>query len=215
MTGSRTRSRISHAERSRETRRRIVDAATMLFLRDGYLRVTMNALAKEADVAVRTLYLSFANKTAILSAAFDSAVAGDDEPVPIVERDWYKSLASDPSGPVCVADFFDHSATIIERSTPLYAVIRAASAEPEVAALLAANKRERHAALLGVAEQVARKKGFRTELTAEDAAGIMYALSSAESYLMLVDEHGWSVEQWRRWTLATLTDQLFAPAPGR
>ena len=43
----------------------------------------------------------------------------------------------------------------------------------------------------------------------------MYALSSAESYLMLVDEHGWSVEQGRGWTLATLTDQLFAPAPGR
>ena len=214
MTGPRTRSRISHAEQSRETRRRIVAAATMMFLRDGYLRVTMNALAKEADVAVRTLYLSFANKTAILSAAFDVAVAGDDEPVPIVERDWYKSLASDPSGPACVANFFDYSATIIERSTPLYAVIRAASAEPEVAALLANNKRERHAALLGVAERLAQKKGFRKGLTAEDAAGIMYALSSAESYLMLVNEHGWSSRQWRRWTLATLTDQLFAATPG-
>ncbi len=213
MTGSRTRRRISHAEQSRETRRRIVATATKLFLRDEYLRVTMNALAKEADVAVRTLYLSYANKTAILSAAFDTAVAGDDEPVPIVERDWYKSLASDPSGPVCVANFFDHSATIIERSTPLYAVIRAASAEPEVAELLATNKRERHAALLGVAERIAQKKGFRKDLTAEDAAGIMYALSSAESYLMLVNEHGWSSKQWRRWTLATLTDQLFASTP--
>ncbi|MCW2787500.1 MAG: hypothetical protein JWP74_4017, partial [Marmoricola sp.] len=42
------------------------------------------------------------------------------------------------------------------------------------------------------------------------AAAIMYTLSSAESYLMLVTERGWSPEQWRRWTLTTLTDQLFA-----
>jgi AcrR family transcriptional regulator len=207
--GSRTQSRMSQAERVRVTRQRIVAAATTLFLRDGFLTTTMSAIAKEAGVAVQTLYLSFANKTAILSAAFDAAVAGDDEPIPIVERDWYKSLTSDPSGPASVANFFEYSASIIERSTPLYAVIRAASAEPEVAELLANNKRERHAALLGVAERLSRKKHFRRSLTAEDAAGIMYTLSSAESYLLLVTEHGWSAEQWRKWTLATLTDQLF------
>ena len=159
-TGSRTKSRVSKAEQSRATRRRIVTAATTLFLRDGFLSATMTAIAKEAGVAVQTLYLSFTNKTAILSAAFDTAVAGDDEPVPIIERDWYKSLTSDPSGPASVASFFEHSASIIERSTPLYAVIRAASAEPEVAELLANNKRERHAALTGVADRLALKEGL-------------------------------------------------------
>lgn len=208
-TGSRTKSRITKAEQSRATRQRIVAAATTLFLRDGFLTVTMTALAKEAGVAVQTLYLSFANKTAILSAAFDAAVAGDDEPVPIVERDWYVTLTSDPSGPVSVASFFEYSSSIIERSTPLYAVIRAASAEPEVAELLANNKRERHAALLGIADRLAQKKGFRKELTPEDGAAIMYTLSSAESYLMLVTERGWSPERWRTWTLATLVGQLF------
>src|ERR1700712_1487183 len=186
MATSREKVRTTHAEQSRETRRRIVYAATVLFLRDGYLTATMNALAKEADVAVRTLYISFANKTAILSAAFDAAVAGDDEPVAIVERAWYQTLSSGPDGPAPVADFFDYSATIIGRSTPLYAVIRAASAEPEVAELLANNKRERHAALQGVAERLSQKKGFRKGLTPEDAAAIMYTLSNADSYLMLV-----------------------------
>lgn len=212
-TGSRTKSRISKAEQSRATRQRIVAAATTLFLRDGFLSATMSAIAKEAGVAVQTLYLSFANKSAILSAAFDTAVAGDDEPVPIIERDWYNSLTSDPSGPTSVANFFKSSARIIERSTPLYAVMRAASAEPEVAELVANNKRERHAALVGVAQRLAQKKGFRKGLTAEDAAGIMYTLSSSESYLLLVTEHGWSPEQWHEWILATLTDQLFGTRP--
>jgi AcrR family transcriptional regulator len=212
-TGSVTKSRVTKAEQSRATRQRIVAAATTLFLRDGFLTATMSAIAKEAGVAVQTLYLSFANKTAILSAAFDTAVAGDDEPIPIVEREWYKTMTSDPSGPASVASFFQASASIIERSTGLYAVIRAASAEPEVAELLANNKRERHAALAGVAARLAQKKGFRKALTAEDATGIMYTLSSSESYLLLVTEHGWSPEQWRRWTLTALTDQLFGKTP--
>ena len=214
-TRSLTKGRVSKAEQSRATRQRIVTAATTLFLRDGFFTTTMSAIAKEAGVAVQTLYLSFTNKTAILSAAFDTAVAGDDEPVPIVDRDWYKTLTSDPSGPASVASFFQASASIIERSTPLYAVIRAASAEPEIGELLANNKRERHAALSGLADQLALKKGFRRNLTAEDATGIMYTLSSSESYLLLVTEHGWSPAQWRTWTLATLTDQLFGKTSPR
>jgi hypothetical protein len=53
------------------------------------------------------------------------------------------------------------------------------------------------------------KKGVRKGLTAEDATAIMYTLSSSEAYLMLVTEQGWTPQQWRRWTLATLTEQLF------
>lgn len=212
-TGSRTRSRTTKAEQARATRQRIVTAATRLMLSDGYLTTTMSAIAKEAGVAVQTLYLSFTNKTAILSAAFDTAVAGDDEPTAITDREWYRTLTSDPDGPRTVARFFEHSAQIIERATPLFAVIRSAAAEPEVAELLANNKRERHNAFIHVAGKLATKQGFRTDLTVEEAADIMYFLTSEDSYLMLVTERGWPTEQWRQWTLAALVGQLFAAPP--
>jgi AcrR family transcriptional regulator len=208
-SGSRTRSRTSKAEQSRATRQRIVVAATRLFLRDGFLTTTMAAIAKEADVAVQTLYLSYTNKTAILSAAFDTAVAGDDEPTPITEREWYLGLTSDVEGPVALANFFGYSAGIIERASPLYAVIRSAAADPEVAELLANNKVERHRAFVLIAGKLAEKPGFRADLTAEKAAAVMYLLSSEDSYLMLVTELGWSLDQWRLWTLTALIDQLF------
>ena len=46
----------SAAERARATRQRIVAAATKLFVRDGYLQTTMADIAREAGVAVQTLY---------------------------------------------------------------------------------------------------------------------------------------------------------------
>lgn len=211
-TGSRTKNRASKADRSRATRGRIVVAASTLFLRDGFLTTTMAAIAAEAAVAVQTLYLSFDNKTAILSAAFDSAVAGDDEPVGLVEREWYRRVIEDPDGRAALARFITKTAATVRRASPLYAVIQAASADPEVAELLAKNKSARHAGFAAVAESLVTKAGFASGLPVEDALGILYAMASEDTHLLLVREHGWTDQRWEEWVLATLLDQLF-PAP--
>src|SRR4051794_14361899 len=143
-SGSRTKNRVSKAEQSRLTRRRITAAATTLFVRDGFLTTTMAAIAAEAGVAVQTLYLSFGNKSAILSAAFDEALVGDDAPVPIRERPWWTEMINNPDGVAALTLFINTSSEVIDRASPLYEVIRAAAAEPEVGELLANNKRERH-----------------------------------------------------------------------
>src|SRR4028118_319769 len=52
--------------RARQTRRLIVDAASRLFLERGYGLTTMEAIAAEAGVAVRTVYALFKNKRAFL-----------------------------------------------------------------------------------------------------------------------------------------------------
>jgi AcrR family transcriptional regulator len=212
VTGSRTKNRTSKADRARATRRRIVAAATTLFLRDGFLTTTMASIAAEAGVAVQTLYLSFGNKTAILSAAFDVALVGDDERVPIPGRDWYRAVIEDPDGPAALARFVHHSGVTMRRASPLYAVIQAASAEPEIAELLANNKRERHAGFAEIAGALAAKPGFSPGLSTDDAIGILYAVQSEETYLLLVAEHGWTGERWEEWVLMTLLAQLFPGA---
>ena len=68
-TGSRTKNRTNKAEQASATRRKIVEAASTLFLRDGFVSTTMAMIAKEAGVAVQTLYMAFGTKTAILQAA--------------------------------------------------------------------------------------------------------------------------------------------------
>ena len=57
--------------RANEKRRRIVEAAWRLALRNGLRAVTMEALAREAGVAKGTLYAHFPDKDAV----FDSVVA--------------------------------------------------------------------------------------------------------------------------------------------
>src|SRR3954454_14812169 len=64
--------------RGAATKARLLSAATHLFLDRGYVDTTVAAIAKEAGVALQTLYLSFGSKVAILRPAHDVAVVGDD-----------------------------------------------------------------------------------------------------------------------------------------
>lgn len=208
-TGSRTKSRTSKAEQARLTRRRITAAATELFLRDGFLTTTMAAVAAEAGVAVQTLYLAFGNKTAILSAAFDVAVVGDDEPVPVMERTWLRAALDDPDGVAGLTAFVTGGAAVIERAAPLYGVIRAAAADPEVAQILAQNKKERYEGYARIIEAAAAKPGFTTQLTQAEATGVLYALLSEETYGLLVEEHDWPCLEWRDWVLRTVLAEVF------
>src|SRR3954469_17470373 len=50
------------------TRDRICAAAEALFLRDGYARTSIRAVAKAAAVAEATVYLAFPDKAALLDA---------------------------------------------------------------------------------------------------------------------------------------------------
>src|SRR6476646_12140502 len=81
-------SEVQRAERARRTRRRILDAATAVFLERGYAGATMRAIAAAAGVAVPTVELGFGTKARLLKAAIDVAIAGDDEPVPVLDRAW-------------------------------------------------------------------------------------------------------------------------------
>lgn len=82
------------SDRSMEKRRRMLDAARFLILRDGLRGTTMEAIAREAGVAKATLYAQFPDKTAVfagivdtvlgeIGAAFDAGMA---QAGPIEER---------------------------------------------------------------------------------------------------------------------------------
>lgn len=214
VSGSRTKNRLSKAEQSRQTRSRILTAAGRLFIRDGFLTATMAAIAAEAGVAVQTLYLSFGNKTTILKAAFDEALAGDDEPVPLRERVWMREVFENPDGVAALTTFVDNACVVMQRVGALYGVIRAAAADPDIAELLADNKAERYAVFAAVVESLSTKAGFTTELSVTEAAAVLYTVQSEESYALMVTERGLPVDRWREWALRTMCAELF-PAPPR
>ena len=87
------------AEQATQTRRRVLAAATGLFERQGYAATTVRQVAADAGVAVQTVEASFGSKPRLLKACIDVAIAGDDEAVPVLARDWTESAraAATPS----------------------------------------------------------------------------------------------------------------------
>src|SRR5260221_1766873 len=83
----RYRSSLRDAQ-ARRTRQRVLDAATAVFLDRGYGGATIRAVAAEAKVSVPTVEALFGTKARLLKAAIDVAIAGDDEPVAVLDRAW-------------------------------------------------------------------------------------------------------------------------------
>lgn len=85
MTKDRARAAAKEGEgRSEAKRRAILDAATTIFLRDGYLGASMDEIAQLADVSKQTIYKRFTSKEALfleivagLTNAGSDAVHGD------------------------------------------------------------------------------------------------------------------------------------------
>lgn len=200
---------MARTERRRQTTRRVVEAAEALFLERGYLATTMGDIAAEAGVAVQTLYLALGSKVAILGAVLDRAVAGDDEPIPVLERHWVQSLEREENGPRAVQLLVGEGARVVGRAAPIYRQMQEAAADPEVAELLAGTRARRHETMRGLAAVLATKAGFARRLGTARAADILYALLGEESYLLLCADRGWSPTEWRTWVANSLTQTYF------
>jgi AcrR family transcriptional regulator len=74
------------AEQASRTRAQVLAAATASFEESGWAGTTVAAIAKQAGVAVETVYSGFGSKKQLLRQVIDVAVVGDAEPVPLVER---------------------------------------------------------------------------------------------------------------------------------
>src|ERR1700685_1590504 len=80
-----------------QTEQRIVVAATELFLANGYVATTLEAVAKHAQVGARTVYLRFGTKAALFKRVVDVAIVGDTDPVDVLGRDWVQETLTAPT----------------------------------------------------------------------------------------------------------------------
>src|SRR5689334_1782508 len=83
-------------EQARTTRRSVLRAAGELFRERGYASTTIGAIAAAAGVSAETVYAAFGSKLALLAELIDVSIAGDDRPVPVLERDWVAALRDEP-----------------------------------------------------------------------------------------------------------------------
>jgi len=183
------------------TQRLIVDAARNLFLERGYTATTMDAIAKEAGVAVSTVYAIYKNKRSILRA---------------IREAWHEQThareineeASRQPDPERRLEMVAHaSRRQWEMGGTMVAIYQgAAAADQEAAAELREALRGRRAALDRVVEGMAT--ALRPDLDVNRTAAILRALCRPEVYTELAEESGWSPDEYEAWLCKTLKEQL-------
>ncbi|SDK53839.1 transcriptional regulator, TetR family [Glycomyces sambucus] len=198
--------------RNEAARTQIVEAATALFLRDGYTGTTVGAVADAAGVAVQTIYSAYASKVGVLAAVHDSAIAGG-EPLPLLERDWALGLAGEATAAAAWDQTVLHVAQATEQVAPVFAVIESAAADPEVAELLKELHGQRHRFSVALAERLLPLPGARPDADPARVADLLYATLSVATYLPLVVERGWPMERWRAWVHEVGGREVLAGTP--
>jgi TetR/AcrR family transcriptional regulator of autoinduction and epiphytic fitness len=198
------------AERARTTRQRVLRAAIDCFVESGYPTTTMADIAERAGVAVQTLYASFKTKRAILAAAIDVAIAGDDEPVPVNERPWMQPVWQATTGPSTLRAYAGAVLLIQQRTAALFRALDvAAASEPELQELWRVSRERRRLGAGGVVKAAARRTPLLSGLTVKRATDIVWMFNGHDMYLGLVGESGWSAAAYERWLGDTLATLLF------
>ena len=186
-------------EQSRATRRRIVDAASELFVERGYGRATIDAIAARAGVGRKTVFTAAGGKVTLLKLAFDWALAGDDEPVAIADRPEVQRMMRQERPAALLADWMALNATIARRVAVLYHVlVVAADADSEAADLLAASDDQRAREARALVTRLEVIGGLRPGLDRDDAAAIIEVLMDPMPYRRLVVMRGWDFEAYVR-----------------
>jgi AcrR family transcriptional regulator len=197
-------------EQARATRRAILDAARDLFVERGYVATTMQAIAARARISPATVYATFTNKRSLLSALVDVSIAGDDAPVPILERAWVRAMRDEQDRLNRLRILARNGRLILERRTPIDEVVRAAAqADPDIRALWEEGKAQRLAGQRELLRIAAGRDGVREGLSRLAALDILYAIGSPETYRLLVIDRGWSADRFEEWYAETLQRLLF------
>lgn len=197
-------------EQARTTRVATLDAARDLFIERGYVATTMQAIAAKARVSPATVYATFRNKRSVLSALVDVSIAGDDAPVPVLDRSWVHEMRDEPDLQRRLSILARNGRLILERRAPIEEVLRAAAAaDPDIAAMWQQGREQRLAGQRALLRIVAGSTGLREGLDEQIAVDTLYAIGSPETFHSLTIDRGWSPDLFERWYADTLARLLF------
>jgi AcrR family transcriptional regulator len=191
-------------QRAAETRQSLLDAAYRLFVTNGWQGTGMREVASEAGVATETVYAHFASKRALLQAVVNVSVVGDDAPVAVADRPEFKAMGR--------GSLRDRTAAAARLLTAIYGrtaaiskVIRqAAGGDAEMAEELRATRERQRTDVAASVALILEREGTPMERDG------LWAVTSPDVYCLLVDDSGWTPDQYGEWMAATL-ERLLKP----
>jgi AcrR family transcriptional regulator len=198
-------------EKSRQTRQRIVRAAYDLFVAQGYGATTLQSIAERAGVAVQTIYFAFGNKPSLLKEVVDVTIAGDDEPIPTMQRPWFLDALAAGTADAQLRAHVRGTCQVLGRVASIVDVLRAAGEQDaNLAGMWQQDADPRLEVQTTAARSLVAKPGARAGLSVEEAADVLFGVLSPELYLLFVRDRGWAPERWEQWAYDTLKAQMLA-----
>ena len=211
---TRSYSSTLRADQARRTRRRIVDAAAELFAEHGYAGTTIDAVATAAGVSRKTVFDSVGGKAQLMKLAYDFAIVGDDEPVPLADRPKMRAMLAEPDYGKRLAMYASLVVRIDRRLSAAWRAFEgAATSDPEAAKFYVAMVQQRRQAMREAAQMFADAGALRPDLDIEVAADLMWFYNDPSLYDKLVRQRGWSVDRFQAWLAEALQVQLLGKAP--
>jgi AcrR family transcriptional regulator len=197
------------------TRGAILAAAQRLFEERGYSATTIAAIAAEANVALKTVYVTFESKSGILRALWNLLLRGDRDDVPVAEQDWYREVLEEPDPERQLRLNARNSSMGKLRIAAVLEVIRdAAPVDRDINALWGRIQAEYHANQRVIAESLAEKKALRPGLTVDRAADILWTVNHPNTWQLLVGQRGWTPDEYEQWCAGLACAQLLVPRTG-
>ncbi|HEX2080288.1 MAG TPA: helix-turn-helix domain-containing protein [Longimicrobium sp.] len=181
------------------TRRTILRAARELFRERGYGATTTKALAERAGVAVQTIYSNFGSKAGVASALVELAI----------EESGLGALAArlpdvrDPGEAIEL--IVGIRRRLRERAGETIAAMREGAAiEPALRSAWEEGRRQRRTGQIMLMRRLEEQGALADGLDATRAADIAGALTADEVADVLVEQGGWSYDEYEAWLVASL-----------
>ena len=196
------------------TRQAILEAAQRLFGQHGYPATTMEQVAAEAGVALKTVYVAFTTKSGLLRALWDLRLKGDQDQAGVADRPWYRDVLDEPDPERQLGRNARNASVVKQRIGGILKVLRsAAPVDPDAAALWRMIQSDFYDNQRVIVESLQARQALRPGLDVARATDILWALNHPDLWLLLVGERGWTPGQWERWLADTACAQLLRPSP--
>ncbi len=200
------------AEQVALTEQRLVESATTLFLRDGYVGTTLAAVTALAGLAPRTVYLRFPTKVELFRRVMDVAVVGDTAVVDVAQRDWARTSLTAPTLDERTRLAARGARDILARIGPLLPVAEAAAAvEPGIASAASAARDATRDQIRHFWATAATDGLLPGHVDPQWLADTACLLGSADTFLLGTRLLHWTPDAYENWLLTTWKALLGPP----
>lgn len=196
------------------TRQAVLQAAQRLFERRGYAATSMPAIAEEAGVALKTIYVHFDTKAALVHTLWDTRLGGEEATLPVLEREWYRAVAQEPDPERKLRLVAAQARRVKTRSGALLEMIRAAApADDDIAGLWRSIETKLLDVQRAIVEQLHAGGSLAASLDVTRATDILWTLNHPTVWQLLVAGRGWTAAEYERWLGDAFCSQLLDPPP--